>query len=140
MHVTLPNWWSAAIEQCGRHVGTLFGLMNGLGVVGALASQWFVGAFSRLAGGAGFTGRAQWDPMFDVYVVVLVLGGWAWLAYRFRPLPGAASRRRVGTPTVGARWRYHPTKAPAGERVAVDHPLDGFGRRAAAVPSPPASR
>jgi MFS family permease len=86
--LTLPSWWSAAIEQSGRHVGTLFGLMNSVGVVGALASQWFVGAFSDWRAAQGFTGRAQWDPLFDVYVVVLGLGGWVWLMYRFRPLPG----------------------------------------------------
>jgi ACS family glucarate transporter-like MFS transporter len=86
MHMTLPNWWSAAIPQCGRHVGALFGLMNSFGVIGALASQWFVGAFSDWRGAAGYEGRAQWDPMFDVYVGVLVLGALAWWAYRYRPL------------------------------------------------------
>lgn len=92
--VTLPTWWSAAIEQSGRHVGTLFGLMNCLGVVGALSSQWFVGAYSDWRAARGFTGRAQWDPVFDVYVVVLGVGGWVWLMYRFRPLPAAPSEPR----------------------------------------------
>ncbi len=85
---TLPTWWSAAIEQSGRHVGALFGLMNSLGVVGALASQWFVGAFSDWRKAQGYTGRAQWDPIFDVYVTVLLVGAVAWAAYRYRPLPG----------------------------------------------------
>src|SRR5262249_7588028 len=39
----LPIWWSCAIEVSGRHVGSLFGLMNGLGVVGAMGSQFFFG-------------------------------------------------------------------------------------------------
>jgi sugar phosphate permease len=85
--LTLPTWWSAAIEQSGRHVGALFGLMNSVGVIGALGSQWFVGAFSDWRAAQGYTGRAQWDPMFDVYVAVLGAGGWAWMAYRVRPLP-----------------------------------------------------
>jgi hypothetical protein len=89
--LTLPTWWSAAIEQSGRHVGTLFGLMNSVGVVGALSSQWFAGAYSDWRAARGFTGRAQWDPIFDVYVAVLGVGGWVWLMYRFRPLRGAAT-------------------------------------------------
>jgi MFS family permease len=89
---TLPTWWSAAIEQSGRHVGALFGLMNSLGVVGALASQWFVGAFSDWRKGLGYTGRAQWDPIFDVYVGVLLVGAAAWAMYRYRPLPGQGAK------------------------------------------------
>jgi MFS family permease len=89
MHITLPNWWSAAIPQCGRHVGALFGLLNGAGVVGALATQWFVGAFSDWRAAAGYSDREQWDPLFDVYVGVLVLGAVAWWSYRYRPLAGA---------------------------------------------------
>ena len=86
MHLTLPNWWSVAIPQCGRHVGALFGLMNGVGVIGAMASQGFVGVFIDWREGLGFTGRARWDPLFDVYVGVLALGAGAWWLYRYRPL------------------------------------------------------
>ena len=86
MHLSIPNWWSVAIPQSGRHVGALFGLMNGMGVFGAMASQYFVGAFADWRKGEGFTGRAQWDPMFDVYVGVLALGALAWAAYRLHPL------------------------------------------------------
>jgi MFS family permease len=96
MHLTLPNWWSVAIPQCGRHVGALFGLMNGVGVIGAAASQGFAGVFTDWRKDLGYTGRAQWDPLFDVYVVVLVCGAVVWAAYRPRPLPddvGPASSR-----------------------------------------------
>jgi MFS transporter, ACS family, glucarate transporter len=96
MHITLPNWWSVAIPQCGRHVGAIFGLMNGVGVIGAMSSQWFVGAFSDWRGSMGYTGREQWDPMFDVYVGVLVLGGIAWWFYRFRPLEPEAHTLPIG--------------------------------------------
>jgi MFS family permease len=93
--LTLPTWWSAAIEQSGRHVGSLFGLMNSLGVIGAVSSQWFVGAFADWRAAQGFTGRAQWDPLFDVYVVVLGVGGWAWALYRVRPLPDATPTKEA---------------------------------------------
>ena len=58
MHITLPNWWSFAIPQGGRHTATIFGLMNGLGVLGAMASQGFVGVFADWQKDRGFTGRA----------------------------------------------------------------------------------
>ncbi len=86
MHITLPIWWSVAIPQCGRHIGALSGLMNGVGVIGAMASQSFAGQFSDWRERQGYVGRAQWDPIFDAYVGALVLGAGAWWAYRFRPL------------------------------------------------------
>lgn len=86
MHFTLPNWWSTIISQSGKHVGTIFGLANGVGVMGALVSQGFVGFFTDWQKAQGFTGRAQWDPIFDVYVCVLLCGGAAWWLYRFTPL------------------------------------------------------
>lgn len=90
LHVTLPNWWLCAIPQAGRHTAALTGLMNGLGVVGALASQGFVGWFAdRQERVFGMTGRAAWDPLFDVYVGVLVAGAAAWGLYRFTPPPDA---------------------------------------------------
>ena len=84
--ITLPTWWSAAIEQSGRHVGALFGLLNMMGTVGALSSQWFVGAFADWRKDLGYAGREQWDPMFNVYIIVLLIGALSWLAYRKRPL------------------------------------------------------
>jgi MFS family permease len=86
VQLTLPSWWSAAIEQSGRHVGALFGLLNMMGTAGAMGSQWFVGKFSDWRKGLGHEGRDQWDPMFDVYVIVLLIGALVWLAYRKRPL------------------------------------------------------
>ena len=82
VHLTLPTWWSAAIEQSGRHVGALFGLMNTMGVVGALGSQWFVGALVDSRKDQGFTGREQWDAIFPVYVGALFVGALAWGFYR----------------------------------------------------------
>jgi len=86
MHITLPNWWSVAIPQCGSHIGALFGLMNGLGVIGATSSQWFVGAFADWRKNQGYEGRPQWDPLFDVYAGALLLAAFVWWCYRFTPL------------------------------------------------------
>ena len=43
----------------------------GVGVMGALVSQGFVGFFADAQKARGLSGRAQWDPLFDVYVCVL---------------------------------------------------------------------
>ena len=97
LHVTLPNWWVVAIPQAGRHTATLTGLMNGLGVFGALASQGFVGWFAdRQERVHGLTGRAAWDPLFDVYVGALLAAAAGWWAYRFTPLPDRAARAGDG--------------------------------------------
>src|SRR5581483_4375509 len=75
---TVPLWWSCAIGISGRHVGALFGLMNMVGVFGALGSQYLVGAIADWLGARGYTGRAQWDPIFQIDVVVLLAAGLAW--------------------------------------------------------------
>lgn len=99
MHVTMPNWWSVVVPQCGRHVGTLSGLMNGAGVIGAMASQWFVGAWSDFMAAAGFRRREQWDALFDVYAAALVIGAGAWWWYQYRPInENDRSERRQDSP------------------------------------------
>ena len=87
VQMTLPTWWSAAIEQSGRHVGSLFGLLNMIGIFGALASQWFVGVFADWQASRGLSGREQWDPLFDVYIGALVFGMIGWSVYQIQPLP-----------------------------------------------------
>jgi hypothetical protein len=86
VQIILPTWWSAAIEQSGKHTGSLFGWMNMMGLMGAAISQGFVGVFADWRKSLGYVGREQWDPMFDVYVAVLLLGALSWLIYRKRPL------------------------------------------------------
>ncbi|MFO0878300.1 MAG: MFS transporter [Gemmataceae bacterium] len=83
---TLSIWWSSAIEISGRHLGALFGLMNGMGVFGAMGSQFFVGAFVDWRKHHGHEGREQWDPIFAVYVVVLLLAAVSWACYQSRPV------------------------------------------------------
>lgn len=85
-HVTLPNWWLLAMRQGGKHVGSLSGLMNGVGCFGAILSQLFVGWFTDARKAAGFQGRDQWDPMFFIYAGVLVFGALVWWSHRFTPL------------------------------------------------------
>jgi MFS family permease len=72
-------WWSSASAVAGRHLGTLFGLLNMLGVPGAMASQFFFGAFADWQGARGLTGRAQWDPALYAYAGLLTVGAVCWL-------------------------------------------------------------
>lgn len=87
MQFTLPTWWSAAIEQSGRNVGILFGMLNMIGIFGALVSQGFAGWFADWRLSQGYTGRDVWDPMFLVYNAILFCGAIGWACYNFRPLP-----------------------------------------------------
>jgi sugar phosphate permease len=86
LQIVLPTWWSSAIEQSGKHVGSLFGMMNMIGLVGAMVSQWFVGWFADYQKDRGLSGREQWDPMFNVFVGVLLMGAIMWALYRRRPV------------------------------------------------------
>jgi hypothetical protein len=72
-------WWTCAIEISGRHVGALFGLMKGVGVFGAMASQAYVGTFADWRKSLGFTGREQWDPLFIAFYVTLFAAAFLWL-------------------------------------------------------------
>jgi hypothetical protein len=75
-------WWSCAIGVSGRHVGALFGLMNTVGVFGAMSSQYLVGALADWMGARGFSGRQQWDPIFFIDLGVLVCAGLLWSSFR----------------------------------------------------------
>lgn len=79
VHVQLPTWWGAVTDISGPHLGALFGLMNAMGVPGAVGSQLFLGRFVDVMAASGRTGRDQWDPAFYLYSVVLLLGAAAWL-------------------------------------------------------------
>jgi MFS family permease len=74
----LPTWWAVAFDVSGKHTGSLFGLLNGMGVFGALGSQFFFGAFSDWRKAQGFLGRDQWDPAFYVCAGLLVIAGILW--------------------------------------------------------------
>jgi MFS family permease len=79
IHVQLASWWGAVNEVSGKHLGALFGLMNSLGVPGAVLSPLFVGAFVDWLHHRGHAGRAAWDPAFPIYGAVLLVGAACWL-------------------------------------------------------------
>ncbi len=66
-------------EISGKHLGTLFGLMNSLGMPGAVASQLSLGWFVDVLGELGYVGRARWDSAFYIYGTVLLIGVLCWL-------------------------------------------------------------
>lgn len=72
-------WWLSASDVAGRYLGALFGLMNGLGGIGAMSSQFFFGWFADHRKSLGFTGREQYDPAFWIYAAVLLVGATCWL-------------------------------------------------------------
>jgi MFS family permease len=80
--LTQTLWWSCAIGISGRHIGALFGLMNSVGVFGAMSSQYLVGAIADWLGSKGYSGRMQWDPMFYVDMGVLIVAGILWSSFR----------------------------------------------------------
>jgi MFS family permease len=71
-------WWSSASEIGGRNLGALFGLLNMMGMPGAMASQFFFGAWADWRQAQGFTGRAQWDTGLFAYAGLLLLGAVCW--------------------------------------------------------------
>ena len=78
IQIQVPAWWASATQVSGRHLGALFGMMNMLGAVGGISSQIFLGRFADWMKGLGYTGRAQWDPGFYVYVVIALIGMVLW--------------------------------------------------------------
>jgi ACS family glucarate transporter-like MFS transporter len=79
VHVQLASWWGAVTEVSGKHLGALLGLMNSLGVPGAVTSQLFLGRFVDWLADLGGLGRACWDPAFYLYATVLLAGALCWL-------------------------------------------------------------
>ena len=78
IQIQVPAWWASATQVSGRHLGALFGMMNMLGAVGGISSQIFLGRFADWMKGLGYTGRAQWDPGFYVYVAIALIGMVLW--------------------------------------------------------------
>jgi MFS family permease len=78
VQLQLPSWWVSATQVSGRHLGALFGMMNMIGGVGRLASQFFIGSFTDWRKSLGYTGRAQWDPALYAYVAVALIGMAIW--------------------------------------------------------------
>lgn len=79
IHFQLGAWWGTVMDQSGKHLGALFGLMNSLGIPGAMGSQFFLGHFVDELALLGYHGREQWDPAFFVYAALLLCGAGCWL-------------------------------------------------------------
>jgi MFS family permease len=98
--ITVAAWWAVVTEISGPHLGALFGLMNSMGIVGAVFSQLFWGWFTDYRRGLGYLGRAQWDPAFWLYAGILLLGMVAWmLVDAHRSAVGDQAVGRVGNPS-----------------------------------------
>lgn len=69
------TWWAAAAEISGRHIGALFGLMNGIGGLGAAVSINLVSGYVEAQKEQGIVGQEAWAPLLIVYVGVMALGG-----------------------------------------------------------------
>jgi len=86
---TQSLWWSCAFQISGRHVGALFGLMNSVGVFGALSSQFLVGALADHFAKQGLSGRAQWDPIFLINCGILITAAALWSLFVQKPVEDA---------------------------------------------------
>ena len=73
------NWWATVTDISGKHLGAMFGLMNSLGGIGAIASPIFLARFVDARSKAGLLDRDQWDPAFLIYGIVLFVGASCWL-------------------------------------------------------------
>src|SRR5262249_46368347 len=101
----------------GKHLGALFGLMNSLGVPGALGSQLFLGRFVDWLGGLGYSGRPQWDPALYVYAAVLVAGAACWLFIdATRPVVGDRGPSPEITPGPASSSRSASTRCAPSTR------------------------
>jgi predicted MFS family arabinose efflux permease len=90
MFLQLPTWWACSFDVSGKHTGALFGLLNGVGVIGAMGSQGFFGAFADWRKSLGYEGREQWDPAFYASIGLLLTAAVLWQFIRQRPAVGEA--------------------------------------------------
>jgi hypothetical protein len=91
MFCPLPTWWAVTFDVAGKHPGALFGLLNSAGVIGALGSQYFFGAFADWRMESGFTGRDQWDPAFYLPAALLAAAAVLWQFVHERRAVGEAT-------------------------------------------------
>jgi ACS family glucarate transporter-like MFS transporter len=82
LQVQIPGWWATVAGISGRHVGSLAGLMNSMGVVGAIVSQVTLGAVADWLGERGYDGRGRWDPGLQGCAAVMLAGAVLWVFVR----------------------------------------------------------
>jgi sugar phosphate permease len=102
-YLQLAAWWATMGDVGGRHLGALFGLCNMIGLSGGAVSQLFLGQFADHMKELGFEGRAQWDPAFPVYGVVLLTGGLLWLLINPRRTVAAPPETAIAAGLPGDR-------------------------------------
>ena len=79
LQVSLPTWWTVVAEISGKHGAAMFGLMNGLGGLGVMAMNFFVGRIVDARQAAGFSLVECWRPVFDGVALGLAVGAVCWL-------------------------------------------------------------
>jgi sugar phosphate permease len=89
-----PIWWAFTAELGGKHLGSVFGFMNGMGTFGAMGSQLFFGFFRQWRSAQGAQGRDAADPAFWVYFVVLLAAALGWTLLDVRGLRGEGPREQ----------------------------------------------
>jgi MFS family permease len=89
VNVAFINWWAMVTELSGEHVGSLFGLANGMALPGAFAGTMLFGAVVDWRKAEGDLGRAAWDPSFLGCVACLATAAVLWrLVKPGRPFVG----------------------------------------------------
>ena len=123
--------------------------MNSMGVLGAFVSNILMGYLIQdRKDTLHLTGRALWDPVFDLYIAILLLGGVMWLFVNstksavephrlsettpkplFDDLRQAALTRTTGRTLFRSPQRGHPSRVARTTgregRIRVGHP-EGF--------------
>jgi MFS transporter, ACS family, glucarate transporter len=79
LQVSLPTWWTVVAEISGRHGAAMFGLMNGLGGLGVMAMNFFVGRIVDARQAAGYALIDCWRPVFDGVAIGLAVGAMCWM-------------------------------------------------------------
>jgi sugar phosphate permease len=103
VHLQLPACWSVVTEVSGPHVGAIWGLINTMGVPGAIGSQLFLGYFVDHLDKLGYVGREQWDPAYHVYAGFLLIGAGCW--FFVNPDKRVVPIATCGQDLAGARAR-----------------------------------
>jgi sugar phosphate permease len=79
LQVSIPTWWTVVAEISGKHGAAMFGLMNGMGGLGVMAMNFFVGLVVDSRQKSGHSLVQSWQPVFDVVALGLAVGAICWM-------------------------------------------------------------
>jgi ACS family glucarate transporter-like MFS transporter len=79
LQVSIPTWWTVVAEISGKHGAAMFGLINGMGGLGVLVLNEFVGQIVDAREAAGMAKIEVWNPVFEGVAAVLAIGALCWL-------------------------------------------------------------